>query len=56
MQTLEKRQFFTKQDFYGQKDLERYVTPMVGAFQFVTKRYIWQVGAKKSSNLALRNY
>ena len=32
--------FFKKRDFYGPDNLERYVTPMVGASQFVTKRYM----------------
>ena len=27
--------------YYGQEESERYVTPMVGAFKIVTKRYIW---------------
>ena len=35
------RLFFMKRDFYGQENPERYVTAMVGIFQFVTKRYIW---------------
>ena len=38
---VRKRLIFTKQEYHGQGNLERYVTPMVGAFQFVTKRYIW---------------
>ena len=45
-----------KQDYYGQEKSKRYVTPMVGAPKFVTKHYIWQVGAKKLANLALPNY
>ena len=27
---------FTVQEYYGQENLERYVTPMVGAFHYVT--------------------
>ena len=38
---IRKRLFFKTRDFYGQKNLGRYVTPMVGAFQYATKRYIW---------------
>ena len=38
---ITKSLIFTKQDCYGQENLERYVTPMVGAFVFVTNRYIW---------------
>ena len=53
---IRKRLFFTKREFYGQENLEHYVTPMVGVFQFVTKRYIWLVSTKISANLALRNY
>ena len=45
-----------KQDYYGKEKSKRYVTTMVGAPKFVTKRYIWQVGITKAANLALRNY
>ena len=48
------RLFFSEQDLYDQENLEHYVTPMVDAFQFVTKRYIRLVVI--SANLALRNY
>ena len=41
---IRKRLTFTKQEYYGQENSERYVTPMVGASHFVTKRYIWYVG------------
>ena len=40
MSTLEKGQErvdFMVQEYYGQENSERYVTPMVGAFQFVTQ-------------------
>ena len=53
---IRKKFAFTKQEYHGQNNLERYPTPVVGAFQFVTKRYIWQVGTEKSTNLALCNY
>ena len=38
---IRKGLFFITRDFYGQKNPERYVTPMVDTFQFATKRYIW---------------
>ena len=38
---IRKRLLFTELDYYGQNNSDRYVTPTVGAFQFVTKRYIW---------------
>ena len=53
---MQKKSVFTKRDFYRLKNPERYVTPMVGEFQFVTKRYIWWIDTKKSANLLLRNY
>ena len=47
---------FIKQYYKGQENSERHVTPMSGALQVVTKRYIWQVGTKDRQNLALRDY
>ena len=44
LKKIGKRLTFTKQDYYGQENLESYVTPMIGASHFVTKRYIWYVG------------
>ena len=38
---IRKRLTFTKQEYYGQENLEPYVTLMVGVFQRVPKRYIW---------------
>ena len=42
--------------YYGQKDPKSYVTPIVGASEFVTKRFTWQVGTEKSTNVALHFY
>ena len=47
---MKNRLIFMKEDYCGQENLERYVTLMVGAFQFVIKRYIWQVGTKNQPN------
>ena len=38
---IRKRLLFTECNYYGQENSERYVTRMVGALPFVTKRYIW---------------
>ena len=53
---MKNRLIFMKEDYCGQENLERYVTLMVGACQFVTKCYIWYVSTKNLADLALRNY
>ena len=51
-----KKAIFHKAGFlWSGENPEHYVTPMVSAIKFVTKRYIVKVGTTKSANLALRN-